>query len=83
MLVLGRKTNQTIIIDGEIRITVVDIRGGRVRLGIEAPQRIPVLREELIGTAPPAEVEIAPDVRSETGAFAGGRARVAAPAYPL
>jgi len=56
MLVLGRKPNQTIIIDGNIRITVVDIRGNRIRLGIEAPGRIPVLREELVGSARPDKV---------------------------
>ena len=47
MLVLSRKLNQAIIIDGKTRVTVVHIRGKHVRLGIEAPESIGVLREEL------------------------------------
>jgi carbon storage regulator len=45
MLVLSRKLGESIIIDGNIRIKVLMIRGNRVRLGIEAPDRIPILRE--------------------------------------
>lgn len=48
MLVLKRNENQRIIIDnGRIIITVVEITPGRVRLGIEAPQDVPVHREEI------------------------------------
>ena len=47
MLVLSRKLNETIVIDGNIRITVVGIRGNQVRLGIEAPDRVGIYREEL------------------------------------
>ncbi len=47
MLVLSRKKNESIIINGDIRITVVAIRGNHVRLGIEAPEAIGVFREEL------------------------------------
>lgn len=47
MLVLTRKLNETIIIDGDICITVLGIRGNQVRIGIEAPEQIRVLREEL------------------------------------
>ena len=49
MLVLSRKQNQSIVIDGNIRITVVSIRGNQVRLGIEAPESVAVFREELCG----------------------------------
>jgi carbon storage regulator len=56
MLVLTRKLNETILIDGgEITIRVVDIRGGRVRLGIEAPQHVRIERQEL-ETPPPARI---------------------------
>ena len=48
MLVLSRKTSQQVIIDGSIRVTVVGIEGGRVRLGIDAPPEVPVVRAELI-----------------------------------
>jgi carbon storage regulator len=47
MLVLTRKLNESIIIDGEIRVTVVGIRGNHVRLGIEAPDAVAIFREEL------------------------------------
>ena len=48
MLVLSRKPGEKIVIDGHIRVTVVEIHGGRVRLGIEAPESIRVLRKELV-----------------------------------
>jgi carbon storage regulator len=47
MLVLSRKRDQSIIIDGDIRITVVSIQGNQVRLGIEAPNSVSIFREEL------------------------------------
>ena len=47
MLVLSRKLNQAIIIDGKTRVTLVHVRGKQVRLGIEAPDSIGILREEL------------------------------------
>lgn len=47
MLVLSRKRNESIIIDGNIVITVVEVRGDRVRLGIEAPKEMPVHRQEV------------------------------------
>ena len=49
MLVLGRKVNETITISDNIRITVLCINGNRVRLGIEAPKNLTVIREELLG----------------------------------
>jgi carbon storage regulator len=48
MLVLSRKLNETIIIGSNIRIKVVGISGGQVRIGIEAPDEIKVMREELL-----------------------------------
>ena len=50
MLVLSRKTDESIVIDGGIKITIVEIRGNRIRLGIEAPKEIPIKREELVGS---------------------------------
>jgi carbon storage regulator CsrA len=47
MLVLSRKNGESVVIDGGINITVLKVRGNTVRLGIEAPQRISVLRSEL------------------------------------
>ena len=47
MLVLSRQKDQTIMIGDNIEITVVDIRGDKVRLGITAPSEIPVHRKEV------------------------------------
>lgn len=47
MLVLSRKLKGAIVIDGNIRISVVSIKGNQVRLGIEAPTSIGIFREEL------------------------------------
>ncbi len=48
MLVLSRKLNERIVIDGNIQITVVAIRGSQVRIGIEAPQWVKIQRAELL-----------------------------------
>ena len=47
MLVLSRHKDETIMIGDDIELTVVDIRGDKVRLGIKAPSNIPVLRKEV------------------------------------
>jgi carbon storage regulator len=47
MLVLSRKKNESIIINDDITIVVVEIRGDKVRLGVEAPQEVPVHRNEV------------------------------------
>ena len=47
MLVLSRKKNESIVIDNDITIVVVEIRGDKVRLGVEAPKEIPVHRQEV------------------------------------
>lgn len=58
MLVLSRKKNESIVINNDIVITVVEIRGDKVRLGIEAPKDVPVHRQEVYeaihGTKMPA-----------------------------
>ncbi len=47
MLVLSRQRDESIFIGDNIKITVVDIRGDKVRLGIEAPSEVPVHRQEV------------------------------------
>lgn len=47
MLVLSRKKNESIIINDNITITVIEIRGDKVRLGIEAPKDVTVHRREV------------------------------------
>lgn len=46
MLVLSRKKNESIVINDDITIVVVEIRGDKVRLGVEAPKEVPVHRRE-------------------------------------
>jgi len=47
MLVLSRKKNESIVIDDRIVVTIVDIRGDKVRLGIEAPKEVSIHRSEI------------------------------------
>ena len=59
MLVLSRKKNESIVINNDIVVTVVEIRGDKVRLGIVAPKEVPVHRQEVFdaihGKETPAE----------------------------
>lgn len=54
MLVLSRKVGERILLGDQIRITVVRISGGGVRLGIEAPSELSIVREEV--TSEPLKV---------------------------
>ena len=47
MLVLSRRIGERLVIDDNIIVTLVEIRGGQIRLGIEAPREVPVRREEV------------------------------------
>ena len=47
MLVLSRKAEESMYIGDDIKITVLDIRGGQVRIGITAPQEVKIHREEV------------------------------------
>jgi len=47
MLVLSRKSGESIVIGNDITVTVIEFRGDQVRLGIDAPRSVPVYREEL------------------------------------
>jgi len=47
MLVLSRKKNESIVINNDVTVTVVEIRGDKVRLGIVAPKEVPVHRQEV------------------------------------
>jgi carbon storage regulator len=48
MLVLSRKKNESIVIADNVIITIVEVRGDKVRLGIEAPKDVPVHRKEVL-----------------------------------
>lgn len=54
MLVLSRKLGEKIYINDNICITVVDIDRGKIRLGIDAPRDVPIYRQELLTSPPPA-----------------------------
>lgn len=51
MLVLSRKANETIIVDDAIEVTVLEILGDRVKIGINAPRDVPIVRQELLHQA--------------------------------
>jgi carbon storage regulator len=57
MLVLSRKKNESIVINDDISIVVVEIRGDKVRLGVEAPKEVPVHRREVYDAIKRAEME--------------------------
>ena len=60
MLVLSRKTNQSIMIGDEIEITVLSVAGEKVRLGIKAPREIPVYRDEVYSQVNAQQLESDP-----------------------
>ena len=49
MLVLSRKKGESVVVNGNITIVVVDVRGDKARIGIEAPADVPVYRSEVLG----------------------------------
>ncbi len=68
MLVLTRKSNQSIMIGDEIEVSVLSVMGEKVRIGIQAPQRVPVFRKEIYleihreaGASPPVKDGAAPE----------------------
>ncbi len=61
MLVLSRKKNESIVINNDITIVVVEIRGDKVRLGVEAPKEVPVHRREVYDAIKRNENESASD----------------------
>ena len=63
MLVLSRKKNESIVIDDRIKIVVVEIRGDKVRLGVEAPKEVPVHRQEVYDAIKRSEIQtdVAPE----------------------
>ena len=47
MLTLSRKKNESVVIDNNIEITILDIKGDQIKIGIAAPKEIPVYRKEI------------------------------------
>jgi len=61
MLVLTRKSNQSIMIGDDIEVSVLSVAGEKVRIGIQAPKEIPVFRTEIYLEIHGDEVEVAPE----------------------
>jgi carbon storage regulator len=59
MLVLSRKINEKILIGGNIEITIVEIKGDIVKIGINAPKEVSILRGELLTEVEQATIEAA------------------------
>lgn len=59
-MVLSRKLGEKIMIGDNVVITVVDIDRGKVRLGIQAPRDVPIMREELLPLTLPAALPAVP-----------------------
>ena len=77
MLVLTRKSNQSIMIGDDIEVSVLSIMGEKVRIGIQAPREIPVFRKEVY-------LEIQQDRAAEAGADSGnGGSGGSAPSAPV
>ncbi len=55
MLVLTRRVNERIVIGDDITVTVLEVRGDQVRIGIEAPRDIKVFREEVLNRDAPTK----------------------------
>src|SRR5438128_11196150 len=82
MLVLSRKKNESIVINNDITIVVIEIRGDKVRLGVEAPKEVPVHRRGVYDAiqrnnfraegAAPAESKTPADNRTASEADSAG-----------
>jgi carbon storage regulator len=81
MLVLSRQRDETIMIGDDIEVTVVDIRGDKVRLGINAPREISVHRKEVYD-AIRRENRAAAQVKPEDVSGVAGKTPAAAPPKP-
>lgn len=63
MLILARRTSESIVIGDDIEITVVEVQGDKVKIGIQAPKKISVMRKELLDEAKSANKQAAsPDI---------------------
>lgn len=70
MLVLTRKPKESIIIGDDVEVTVVEIRGDQVRLGIEAPRALSVFRKEIYLDIKTANERAAETARRNAGGLA-------------
>ena len=67
MLVLSRKPGESILIGDDIEISIVEVRGDTVRIGINAPRNITILRQELMAEVAKTNIEAVSTVRDAEG----------------
>ena len=82
MLVLTRSTNQSIMIGPDIVVTVLEVRGDNVRLGIEAPRSVAVYREEVIAQLEAADKDTSVPSANVLAEFRSFRAPPSSSAAP-
>ena len=75
MLVLSRKPGEKVHIGGDIVVTVLEVKGNRVRIGIEAPRSVTVTRSELLPLVPERREMPAPDLTVENARYAAAPVR--------
>lgn len=68
MLVLSRKKNEQILVGDDVVITIVEIRGDKVRLGIAAPKNVPVHRREVYDAIARANAAVVQPSQNQTAA---------------
>ena len=82
MLVLSRQRDESIVIGDKVVVTIVDIRGDKVRLGIQAPGEIPVHRQEVYEAIQRENLraaQVQPEDTRDLGKFAGRNAPPGSP----
>lgn len=70
MLVLSRRTGESIVINDNVTVTIVDVRGDKVRIGIDAPREVSIHRQEVFELIRQEQEQRAtqqPDAASQTG----------------
>lgn len=65
MLALSRKKDESIIINGNVEITIIEIKGDQIKLGINAPKNVPIYRKEVFEQIQEANKEAANSVDAE------------------
>ncbi len=68
MLVLSRKKNESIVIDENVVITIIEVRGDKVRLGIQAPRDVAVHRQEVLEAILAEKVKLSNDSTEDQSA---------------
>lgn len=66
MLALSRKENESIMIGNDIEVTILEVKGEQVKIGITAPKSVPIYREEVYTQIKEANKEAAADTAQET-----------------